>query len=117
MENQRVQNAVAALKEKDFNRFLSMIKASGDSSFKYLQNVYSNQDVAHQNVSVALAVSDAILSDHGVCRVHGGGFAGTIQAFVKNDAVKEYKETLDGVFGKGACAVLKVRKYGGMKVV
>ena len=116
-ENQRVQNAVAALKEKDFNRFLSMIKASGDSSFKYLQNVYSNQDVAHQNVSVALAVSDAILSDHGVCRVHGGGFAGTIQAFVKNDAVKEYKETLDGVFGKGACAVLKVRKYGGMKVV
>ena len=73
--------------------------------------------MVHQNVSVALAVSDAILGDKGVCRVHGGGFAGTIQAFVKNEMVNEYKETLDKVFGKGACAVLKVRKYGGMKVL
>ena len=117
MENERVQNAVTALRANDFNGFLKMIKASGDSSFKYLQNVYTNQDVVHQNVSVALAVSDAILGDKGVCRVHGGGFAGTIQAFVKNDVVKEYKETLDGVFGEGACAVLKVRKYGGIKVL
>ena len=117
MENERVQNAVTALRANDFNGFLKMIKASGDSSFKYLQNVYTNQDVVHQNVSVALAVSDAILGDKGVCRVHGGGFAGTIQAFVKNDVVKEYKETLDGVFGEDACAVLKVRKYGGIKVL
>ncbi len=117
LENKRVQNAVSALREKDFNKFLKMIKASGDSSYKYLQNVYTNQDVVHQNVSVALAVSDSILGNKGVCRVHGGGFAGTIQAFVKNDTVKVYKETLDGVFGEGACAVLKVRKYGGMKVL
>ena len=116
-ENIRVQNAVMALGENDFDGFLKMIKASGDSSFKYLQNVYTNQDVHHQNVSVALAVSDAILGDNGVCRVHGGGFAGTIQAFVKNEAVKEYRDTLDKVFGKGACAVLKIRKYGGMKVL
>ncbi len=116
-ENVRVQNAVAALRAEDFDGFLSMIKASGDSSYKYLQNVYTNQDVAHQNVSVALAVSDAILGSNGVCRVHGGGFAGTIQAFVKNEAVKEYKATLDGVFGEGACEVLKIRKYGGMKVL
>ena len=116
-ENVRVQNAVAALRAKDFDGFLKMIKASGDSSYKYLQNVYTNQDVQHQNVSVALAVSDTILGSNGVCRVHGGGFAGTIQAFVKNEAVKEYKETLDKVFGEGACAVLKVRKYGGMKVL
>ena len=116
-ENIRVQNAVAALRAEDFDGFLKMIKASGDSSYKYLQNVYTNQDVVHQNVSVALAVSDAILGSNGVCRVHGGGFAGTIQAFVKNEAVKEYKETLDKVFGEGACAVLKIRKYGGMKVL
>ena len=116
-ENVRVQNAVAALRAEDFDGFLKMIKASGDSSYKYLQNVYTNQDVQHQNVSVALAVSDAILGSNGVCRVHGGGFAGTIQAFVKNEAVKEYKETLDKVFGDGACEVLKIRKYGGMKVL
>ena len=116
-ENVRVQNTVAALRAEDFDGFLKMIKASGDSSYKYLQNVYTNQDVQHQNVSVALAVSDTILGSNGVCRVHGGGFAGTIQAFVKNEAVKEYKETLDKVFGEGACAVLKVRKYGGMKVL
>ena len=116
-ENVRVQNAVAALRTEDFDGFLKMIKASGDSSFKYLQNVYTNQDVVHQNVSVALAVSESVLGSNGVCRVHGGGFAGTIQAFVKNEAVKEYKETLDKVFGEGACAVLKVRKYGGMKVL
>ena len=116
-ENVRVQNAVAALKAEDFEGFLKVIKASGDSSYKYLQNVYTNQDVQHQNVSVALAVSDAILGANGVCRVHGGGFAGTIQAFVKNEAVKEYKDTLDKVFGDGACKVLKIRKYGGMKVL
>lgn len=116
-ENVRVQNAVAALRAEDFDGFLKMIKASGDSSYKYLQNVYTNQDVQHQNVSIALAVSDAILGSNGVCRVHGGGFAGTIQAFVKDEAVKEYKETLDKVFGEGACAVLKIRKYGGMKVL
>ena len=116
-ENIRVQNAVTALKVEDFDGFLKMVKASGDSSYKYLQNVYTNQDVQHQNVSIALAVSDAILGNNGVCRVHGGGFAGTIQAFVKNEAVNEYKNTLDKVFGEGTCAVLKVRKYGGMKVL
>ncbi|MBR3601308.1 MAG: galactokinase [Lachnospiraceae bacterium] len=116
-ENVRVQNAVAALRAEDFDGFLKMIKSSGDSSYKYLQNVYTSQDVQHQNVSVALAVSDAILGTNGVCRVHGGGFAGTIQAFVKNEAVAQYKATLDKVFGEGACEVLKIRKYGGMKVL
>ena len=62
-------------------------------------------------------MSDVLLKTEGVSRVHGGGFAGTIQAFVKNEAVKEYKATLDKVFGEGACAVLKIRKYGGMKVL
>ena len=97
-ENVRVQQEVAALKAEDFDGFLRVVKASGDSSYKFLQNVYTNSDVQHQNVSVALAISETILGDHGVCRVHGGGFAGTIQAFVKNEAVAEYKATMDNVF-------------------
>ena len=116
-ENVRVQQEVAALRAEDFEGFLKVVKASGDSSYKFLQNVYTSHDVQHQNVSIALAVSETVLgSDKGVCRVHGGGFAGTIQAFVKNDAVVEYKATMDKVFGKDACNVLKIRKYGGMKV-
>lgn len=116
-ENPRVREEVAALKAGDFPTFLRTVKASGDSSFKYLQNVYTNHDVQHQNVSIALAVSEAVLGDNGVCRVHGGGFAGTIQAFVKKEAVAEYKKVMDKTFGEGACSVLQIRKYGGMKVL
>ena len=116
-ENERVNKATESLNMGDFKGFLEAIKASGNSSFKYLQNVYMNTDIQHQNVSVALALSDIILGENGVCRVHGGGFAGTIQAFVKNEAVEDYKEYMDKAFGKGSCKVLKVRKYGGMKVL
>lgn len=116
-ENPRVREEVAALKAGDFPTFLRTVKASGDSSFKYLQNVYTNHDVQHQNVSIALAVSEAVLGDNGVCRVHGGGFAGTIQAFVRKEAVAEYKKVMDKTFGEGACSVLQIRKYGGMKVL
>ena len=117
-ENKRVEKEVAALRSKDFSSFLANVKASGDSSFKFLQNVYTSHDVQHQNVSIALCVSEKVLgADGGVARVHGGGFAGTIQAFVKNDKVAEYKAALDKVFGDGACNVLKIRKYGGIQVV
>lgn len=116
-ENERVKKEVSALQTDDFAAFLRTVKSSGDSSFKYLQNVYTNHDVEHQNMSIALAVSDSILKENGVSRVHGGGFAGTIQAFVKNSAVPEYKNAMDNVFGKDSCNVLKIRKYGGMKVL
>lgn len=116
-ENERVQREVNALQTDDFTGFLDMVKSSGDSSFKYLQNVYTSHDAAHQNVSIALAASDCILGKNGVSRVHGGGFAGTIQAFVKNTAVPEYKAAMDGIFGEGSCNVLKIRKYGGIKVL
>lgn len=117
-ENKRVVQEVEALKEERIDDFLATVKASGDSSFKFLQNVYTNADVHHQNVSVALAVSETVLADgSGVCRVHGGGFAGTIQAFVKNDKVDAYLAAMDQIFGQGACSVLKIRKYGGMKVI
>lgn len=115
-ENDRVKKEVSALKKKEMNTFLTLVKESGDSSFKYLQNIYSNSDVQHQNVSLALAISEMQLGNNGVSRVHGGGFAGTIQAFVKNEAVVEYQKRMDSVFGDAACSVLKIRKYGGIKV-
>lgn len=116
-ENERVGKEVSALKNGNFEQFLHYVKESGDSSYKYLQNVYANSDVSCQNVSIALATSDVTLGENGVSRVHGGGFAGTIQAFVKNSHVVEYKRNMDLVFGEGACNDLKIRKYGGIEVI
>lgn len=116
-DNERVQRQVDALRAGAFHEFLQLVKESGDSSFKYLQNIYTNEDVQNQSMSVALAVSEHVLGEHGVCRVHGGGFAGTIQAFVENDFVEAYRSAMDAVFGAGSCHVLKVRKYGGLRVI
>ena len=116
-ENKRVQNEVKALNENNIESFLTTVKMSGDSSYKYLQNVYTNHQVDKQNMSIALMISEMTLGDNGVARVHGGGFAGTIQAFVKNEAVAGYKEKMDGIFGDDSCNVLKIRKYGGIKVM
>ncbi|MBQ2900256.1 MAG: galactokinase [Agathobacter sp.] len=116
-ENERVKKEVEALKKEDMSTFLSLVTSSGNSSYKYLQNVYTNKDVAHQNVSLALALSEIFLDGKGACRVHGGGFAGTIQTFVKNEDVNVYQKYMDDVFGAGACNVLKIRKYGGIQIV
>lgn len=116
-ENERVGQEVNALKTGNFEQFLYYVKASGDSSYKYLQNVYTNSDVYCQNVSIALAASDVVLEENGVSRVHGGGFAGTIQAFVKNSHVYEYKKNMDLIFGEGSCSDLRIRKYGGIQVI
>lgn len=116
-EEKRVDEEIAALERGDFDAFKKWVKASGASSFQYLQNVFTVKDLDGQGLSVGLAVSDAVLGERGVSRVHGGGFAGTIQAFVPGDVVEEYREALDKVFGEGSCHVLKVRKYGGMKVL
>lgn len=116
-ETSRVNEQVEALESRDFEEFKRLIKASGDSSFKYLQNVYSVKNLEKQEMSVGLAYSDVLLGNHGVSRVHGGGFAGTIQAFVPNDMVDMYKKSIEDIFGKDACHVLKIRKYGGVKVL
>lgn len=116
-ENKRVARAVEALKAENIESFLAQIKASGASSFQYLQNVYSITDIMHQNISVALAVSDSILEEDGVSRVHGGGFAGTIQAFVKNDLVEDYRNKMDKIFGSGACTIIKIRNVGGVQIL
>ena len=114
-DHNRVTEEVNALNNGDFEEFKKQVNLSGNSSFKYLQNVYPASDITNQAVSIGLAVSEQVLNGKGASRVHGGGFAGTIQAFVPNEMVPEYKKTLDSVFGDGACHVLKVRKYGGMK--
>ena len=116
-EDARVTEGVNALKENDLQKFLKVIRASGNSSFKYLQNVYTSSDVKTQNVSIALAVSDAVLEDDECSRVHGGGFAGTIQAFVKDENTDKYRQAMDKIFGEGSCRILKIRKYGGIKVI
>ncbi|MEE3467708.1 MAG: galactokinase, partial [Eubacterium sp.] len=115
----RVREATAALKEDRFDDFLDVIRRSGDSSYKYLQNVYPPHDLSRQNTSVALMVSELTLRNNdaaGVCRIHGGGFAGTIQAFVRNDAVEAYRKAMDDIFGEGACHVLLIRAHGGVQV-
>ncbi|WP_399201158.1 galactokinase [Tannockella kyphosi] len=116
-EDKRVGQEVAALVVGDFDEFKNVLVASGNSSYKYLQNVYACSDVDNQGVSIGLAMSEVILGENGVSRVHGGGFAGTIQAFVKDEFVSTYKQKIEQVFGKDSCHVLKVRKYGGKKMI
>ena len=116
-DHRRVDLEVEALKAGDFERFKELIIESGRSSFMYLQNVYPNIDVQNQSVSLGLALSERLLLGKGAWRVHGGGFAGTIQAFVPNELVDEYKKEMEYYFGEDCCYVLKIRKYGGMKVL
>ncbi|MEY8309908.1 galactokinase family protein [Erysipelotrichaceae bacterium 51-3] len=115
-ENKRVEKAVAALSNKDLEEFEKQILASGNSSYKYLQNIYSPADFKNQAVSLALFLSEKVLNGRGAHRVHGGGFAGTIQAFVPNDLVAAYCAEMDRAFGEGACHVLQIRPYGGYQI-
>lgn len=115
-ETRRAQKEADALKYGDMNQFLALVKASGDSSYKYLQNTYTTHDVTHQGICIALAVSEHLLGNQGVSRVHGGGFAGTIQAFVPLWKIEDYKEGMEHVFGPDSCHVLYIRKHGGIKV-
>ena len=116
-ETRRAGDEAKALKDNDLEGFLKLVKQSGDSSFKDLQNVFTNKDVTTQNVSIALSVSDTVLGPDEASRVHGGGFAGTIQAFVKKENASRYQEYMDRIFGKGSCEILAIRKYGGIRVI
>ena len=105
-----------ALGQGDFERFFAIIRQSGDSSWKYLQNIHAPGSRT-QELALALAVSEKILAGRGACRVHGGGFAGTIQAFVPDELVPLYKEEMERIFKKDACRVLKIRPVGGCMVI
>lgn len=115
-ENKRVDKLVNALRRNDFQAFLDSINESGNSSYKYLQNVYSSKDIVHQGLSVGLNIAEYALGRKGATRVHGAGFAGTIQAFVPFELLKEFKMELEKVFGNGSCHVLKIRPVGGCEV-
>jgi len=115
-DNQRVVDQVAALEKNDFQAFLKMVVESGYSSYMYNQNIF---DVVHKDdqvVSLALALSEMILKGKGAWRVHGGGFGGTIQAFVPQDLLDQYVKTLEHVYGKGSCHKLFIRAKGSIKL-
>ena len=116
-ENNRVEKAVSALENNNFDEFKEVITDSGFSSYMYNQNVYTNNNPTEQKLSLALCLSQQILQGKGAWRVHGGGFAGTIQAFVPNDCLDVYRDTMEAVFGKGSCYVLIIRPVGGTKIV
>ena len=115
-ENERVPKQVAALKAGDFDGFLSLVKQSGYSSYMYLQNVIPAGYKEHQDVAVSLALCEHYLNGRGAYRVHGGGFAGTVQAFVPFDLLDGFVAGIDAALGKGACHVLSIRPQGGVEM-
>lgn len=115
-DNQRVVDQVAALERNDFKGFLGMVVDSGFSSYMYNQNIFPVNNIREQGVSLALALSELVLKGEGAWRVHGGGFAGTIQAFVPQNLIDKYVTTLEHVYGKGSCHKLFIRHQGAGKV-
>ncbi len=114
-ENKRVVAQVDALEQGDFETFLQLIKESGYSSWMYLQNVIPAGYTAHQDVAVSLALCEHYLQGKGAYRVHGGGFAGTVQAFVPYEILDSFVAGIDAALGKGACHVLSIRPEGGVE--
>ncbi len=115
-DNQRVVEQVAALENNDFQSFLKMVVESGYSSYMYNQNIYDIVHKDEQVVSLGLALSEMVLKGHGAWRVHGGGFGGTIQAFVPQEKLEEYVKTLEHVYGEGKCHTLFIRSKGASKL-
>ncbi|MBI9070197.1 MAG: hypothetical protein JEY94_01280 [Melioribacteraceae bacterium] len=117
-ENLRVSKQSEALLKNDFKTFLELIKDSGNSSYKYLQNIFTTKNTSEQPVSLALAITELFINGigEGACRVHGGGFAGTILVFLPEDKVKEYKEFVQPVFGDNSVTVLSIRQTGTTKI-
>ena len=114
-ENARVPKQVAALESGDFEAFLKLIRESGYSSYMYLQNVIPAGYKEHQDVAVSLALCEHYLNGRGAYRVHGGGFAGTVQAFVPFDILEDFRAGIDAALGEGACHVLSIRPQGGVE--
>ena len=115
-ENDRVEKQKAALKAGDFEGFLKLVNESGESSYDYLQNLYSNSAVSEQGLPLAIALTKKFLNGKGACRVHGGGFAGTIQCYIPSELLADYKKTIEAVFGENSCCVLNIRPVGGYEI-
>lgn len=115
-ENARVPMQVEALRRGDFDGFLQLVRESGRSSWMYLQNVIPAGYREHQDVAVSLALCEHYLHGRGACRVHGGGFAGTVQAFVPFDLLEAFRSGIDTALGEGACHVLSIRQQGSVEL-
>ena len=115
-ENARVPRQVDALRRGDLKAFLELVKESGRSSWMYLQNVIPAGYTHRQEVALALALCEHLLEGRGACRVHGGGFAGTVQAFVPLEMLECFRAGINAVLGQGACQVLSVRPQGGVEI-
>ena len=113
-DNRRVAEQVAALRSGDFDAFLRLVNESGRSSWLYLQNVVPTGATVHQELAAALALAAKLLNGRGACRVHGGGFAGTIQAFVPLDLLESFRAGMEAALGEGSCHVLSIRPEGGI---
>lgn len=113
-DNRRVARQVEALKAGNFSRFLELVNESGRSSWLYLQNVIPTGSICHQELALTLALAAKLLKGRGASRVHGGGFAGTIQCFVPLDLLDEFKAGMEAVLGEGRCQVLSIRPEGGV---
>lgn len=116
-ENDRVPKQVAALRAGDFQAFLALEKQSGYSSYMYLQNVIPAGCTERQDMAVALALCQRYLQGRGAYRVHGGGFAGTVQAFVPLEMLEDFRAGIEAVLGRGACHVLSIRDEGGVEMM
>ncbi len=112
-DNDRVTKQVATLRSGDFDTFLALVNESGNSSWEYLQNVIPAGYKEHQEVGVTIAAAKHLLGDCGAVRVHGGGFAGTAQAFVPLDMLDEFKAGMEAILGEGHCHILSIRPEGG----
>ncbi len=115
-ENKRAKDEVKALSEGNFEKFLGIVRESGRSSWMYLQNICPAGSIEHQEMGIALAAAERALNGKGAVRVHGGGFAGTIQAFVPIDEVGKFRKEVEAVLGKGRCHILSIRKKGGVVI-
>ena len=115
-ENRRVPQQVECLEKGDFEGFLKLIKESGHSSWMYLQNVIPAGYVKQQAMAVALGLCEHYLQGKGAYRVHGGGFAGTVQAFVPFELLENFRTGIDAALGEGACHVLSIRPFGGVEM-
>ena len=115
-ENRRAALETNALSEGNMNYFLELVRQSGESSANLLQNLYSCSQPTEQAISIGIMLSKSILGRNGAVRVHGGGFAGTIQAFVPAEKVNEYSQEMNRIFGDGSCYILRIRPVGGIEI-
>lgn len=116
-EEERVLKQSEALEKGDFDTFLKLVRESGDSTFKALQNIYSQDNNRNQNIGTAIVLSENYLGDDGVVKVNGGGFSGTMLAFVKTSKLNDYVSYMDSVFGKGSCQVIHTRSQGAIQLL